>query len=309
MSSTPKISKAEYDSIRRCLFIPKDHPFPRCPAKNQAFVKRCEEKGDYTHSGTMAHHICEECRCKHVAGWGTKGDWYGLGEHTGHYGAGFCSIHESGRRKAKCDELAVHQIRDMQRAGFAYESGNVYLARIQEEAEEAQEHIELGGELALLRSIIQELEAMWYRKPAEDSKIVKHLKQIRDALKGVVFVEEEDAKNMQDIIETAILSESGLTEYASGKLSPMSGDTKIRRTGELLVKAAKIAKDHVALTSLDTVAIDDVKLRAYQTVQLVNRLIDAYGAIQPDVFRKEFLKEYMDVWSSLRTKGQRGGKV
>lgn len=54
--------------IRAILGLTARTPFPRCPYN----------KG----------------RCKNVAGIGTRGDFYGLGERTGHFGVGYCWKHE-----------------------------------------------------------------------------------------------------------------------------------------------------------------------------------------------------------------------
>jgi hypothetical protein len=50
------------------LGISYRNPFPKCPGKKNT--------------------------CKNGAGVGTTGDFYGLGEHTGHYGVGMCRIHD-----------------------------------------------------------------------------------------------------------------------------------------------------------------------------------------------------------------------
>jgi len=81
-------SRRQISAIKQSLNMRADQAFNRCRGKNRAFVKRCEDKGDFSHS--KKKHSCEECRCRQKAGSGTKGNFYGLGIETGHLGVGLC---------------------------------------------------------------------------------------------------------------------------------------------------------------------------------------------------------------------------
>jgi hypothetical protein len=48
----PIPSKAEQHKIRLSLGMPANMPFMRCPGKSVTFVRACEAKGDFSHSGT-----------------------------------------------------------------------------------------------------------------------------------------------------------------------------------------------------------------------------------------------------------------
>jgi len=85
-------SPAQISAIKQRLNMRAAHKFGRCRGRNKQFIKRAEAKGDFTHSGPHPEcGGCMECRCKRVAGAGTKGDFYGLGPETGMLGVGLCS--------------------------------------------------------------------------------------------------------------------------------------------------------------------------------------------------------------------------
>ena len=78
--------------------------FPRCKGKSVRKSKRLEAEGDSSHRSPR-HDPCDICRCSHVAGWGTKGEFYGEGEmwkEVGHYGVGWCRDHEQLKNKDQC---------------------------------------------------------------------------------------------------------------------------------------------------------------------------------------------------------------
>ena len=113
----PVPSKLAEGKIRRLLCMPKNANWMRCPARSKSKVQRFESEGNFDHSA--AAHVCEECRCRRVAGSGTKGDFYGIGEECGHYGVGFCSSHEVGKRKQVAAKFAENQMSVLQQFGIA----------------------------------------------------------------------------------------------------------------------------------------------------------------------------------------------
>jgi hypothetical protein len=99
--------------IRTILNMRSRASFRRCRGQDRKKVVTFEEQGDFTHSGYIAGTVgydgnrrskggrsnkrppecgfCEKCRCSHVAGLGTKGNFYGIGPSAGLYGVGLCS--------------------------------------------------------------------------------------------------------------------------------------------------------------------------------------------------------------------------
>jgi len=82
------ITISEKAAIRGILNMRKNQPFPKCRGRAMTKVRKFEAEGDFSHSKKT--HVCELCQCGLVAGQRTKGDFYGLGINTGHFGVGWC---------------------------------------------------------------------------------------------------------------------------------------------------------------------------------------------------------------------------
>jgi len=148
-----KPSDAELRKIRHSLCLEDRHPFPRCPGKSTHLVARFEENGDFSHSGNRRKHICEKCRCKHVAGWGTK-----------HYGVGFCYWHDvdNGRQVSKHMAIALQQGYPLN--PIKYRSDSEYVEDVRKQAEESHGRLDLAEELVVLRAHLQEIEDVYHKK-------------------------------------------------------------------------------------------------------------------------------------------------
>lgn len=146
----PTPCRAEQVKIKQSLGLDADHPFPRCPGKSKTKVRKFEAKGDFSHSGNKREHICPECRCERVAGWGTR-----------HYGVGYCFYHDmdKGRKLAKSMTIALQQGYPL--APLKYQSESEYIESIRRMAEQANGRLDLSEEIILLRSHLQEVEALW----------------------------------------------------------------------------------------------------------------------------------------------------
>ena len=149
----PVPSRAEQMKIKRSLCQDADWKFPRCTGKCKNRIKKLEEGGDFSHSGSRREHTCELCRCKRVAGWGTK-----------HYGVGNCFYHDidHSRRLAKAMTTALQQGYPL--APVKYQSESQYIEAIRRMAEESQGRLNMAEELILLRSHLQEVEKLWNDK-------------------------------------------------------------------------------------------------------------------------------------------------
>ena len=82
------ITLKQRQDIRIILNMRQQQLFRRCRGKRWGWVREQEAKGDLSHSDRR--HLCEECQCTRVAGQGTRGDFYGLGPETGHFGVYYC---------------------------------------------------------------------------------------------------------------------------------------------------------------------------------------------------------------------------
>ncbi len=145
---TPPI--AEQLKIKRSLNIERNEPFPRCRGKMQAKVRKFEKKGDFSHSGTARAHLCNECRCNRVAGWGTS-----------HYGVGYCWYHDldNARSFAKSQTIALRQGYPLD--PIKYQSDSEYIDDVRRQAEASGNVLSVRDDLALLRTHLQEFENFW----------------------------------------------------------------------------------------------------------------------------------------------------
>jgi hypothetical protein len=149
----PRPAQQELDRIAFCLRMPRRTTFPQCKFKSRyqaylldrklGFTKDeviKEKKGVHSQKG----HVCAECRCKKVAGWGTRGWWYWGpqdGPEVGHYGVGPCFHHTKHRARYGLPDIhyarqVMREIEQMQQQGIAPNAAGEFLIELKE-AEEA----------------------------------------------------------------------------------------------------------------------------------------------------------------------------
>lgn len=143
-------SMAEQQAIKRSLNMKTNDRFFRCRGKAISKVRKFEEAGNMEHSDRK--HLCDECRCSHVAGRGTD-----------HYGVGYCYDHEgtTGMTKTHMEEMVTLQ-KEAIRQGYPdrvykYKSNDAWLDEIREQAELSGGATDLREELSMLRSKAQDL--------------------------------------------------------------------------------------------------------------------------------------------------------
>ncbi len=142
----PVPSLAEQKKIKLALNLRVDDPLPRCRGRSAHKVKKFEKAGNNDHSG--AGHLCDECMCHHVAGYGTT-----------HYGTGYCIHHENSiHYKGHAEEYAHKQSVALQQGYsnvYKYESSSRYIEATRRASEEAKGRADLSDEIAVLRSTLQ----------------------------------------------------------------------------------------------------------------------------------------------------------
>ena len=148
--------------IKTFLGLPKRALLPRCPAKDQRKLRALRKQGDFSHDAE--NHICDECGCSRVAGSGTKGEFYGFldGEH-GHYGVGFCTVHEKGHYAKGAMEKAEHHAKVLREFGMSEDRRRDFLEIAQRDAKEAEGNKEARDALGLVRKNLDE-----FKEVAED---------------------------------------------------------------------------------------------------------------------------------------------
>jgi hypothetical protein len=153
VSKRPKMpipDEAEKKKIKHSMGMNPHEKFFRCRGKSDKKVKEFEAQGDMSHSGK--DHVCPDCRCSKVAG-----------AHTEHYGLGKCFDHENclgaSRRN---NQLTLEAQKEAITQGYPdkvyrYESGNTFIERVRQRAEESGGMQDLGEELNVLRGHMQKL--------------------------------------------------------------------------------------------------------------------------------------------------------
>jgi len=164
-----QVTKKQRKQIHRLLGLRKGELLPRCRGKKKAFVLACEKRGDYSHSDK--NHYCLECRCKRVAGSGTKGDFYGFGIQTGHLGVGYCMWCQQVRRMLPSEALMVarHEVSLMQQYGEVRDNMEYSLTVAKREAEAVQNEERVRAELKLVVDELERFQALLQssKKPTE----------------------------------------------------------------------------------------------------------------------------------------------
>jgi len=149
----PKLSAQDQSAIRRILGLRAGQPMALCPARDRRVAKILSFKGNPEHM--ERGHVCSACRCQRIAGSGTKGDFYGLGEQTGHFGVGYCRFHEGLLHKGHAEKIAMDQMRAMQTVGM--NESRMPAVEIQE-ANLVKASMEMSDGIALVQRTLNEFQ-------------------------------------------------------------------------------------------------------------------------------------------------------
>ena len=154
------ITANDIAAIKRVLCWPPSMPLPRCPAKSWSKATALSEQGDPSH--LEAGHVCEKCRCGKTAGYGTRknahlhGDFYGLGEHTGHFGVGYCYAHE--KYAVRSNSYAVAAMKAIQTQGEAGGPDQQWVRTLATEAELSADRISVRRGMDSVKRTLEEFE-------------------------------------------------------------------------------------------------------------------------------------------------------
>ncbi len=292
----------EVHHIRRFLNMPSNCSFDRCPGKDRKFVKRCEARGDFSHSGSLpikgkGGHICEICRCKHVAGSLTYGDFYNFGyEEVGHYGVGWCRTCESPGRWRYSMLLAEGHAQAIKKRGLGLPVTELKKYEIERRATNAM----MAQEVRDVAEKTQELFSGYYEKLKAEAdsqtEIAQGLNRVAEALETTGELSPETS----DLIDRALARESLLTQYAQGKLVKMSTETELKLFTQMAKAVASINVDLFKIDSSDMVHIDELDVRVNAMMSQSAILIADAAQEAAEQFRAgrfnqaEFAKKYSE---------------
>jgi hypothetical protein len=305
------ISVTQKEWIRRFLYLPMRGPMRLCKAKNKNFVLRREKVGDYSHSSN--NHICKDCRCQRIAGQGTKGDFYGIGENTGHWGVGWCQAHEMNRRTTDCLAMAAHDLWTTRYVGDHIMDMKGYEDNVSLEARNASIRLEVREELQVVADALHELKEK-LQTPQEE-QMVEALEKLSDAVKQSEFVDIEQAENIRALLGSKVLERTELTEYQKGVLVPLSSKSQI----ELKLTAAKtlstLKLNEFKLDSASYVHYDELAKRYAEHLRIIrqglNQLREQLAKHKegdPDPVQRIYdwiTHEHARIWDSVKTGAKR----
>lgn len=160
-STHREITGVEVATIKRILSWPPTMPFPRCPSRSWTKAGKLEEAGEPWHK--ERGHVCDKCRCDRIAGFATwknahiHGDFYGLGEHTGHHGCGYCWYHER-NYLARAYPYALASMKAIQMQGEADGPEGQWLRTLDAEAQLSEDRITVREGMDSVKKTLKDFE-------------------------------------------------------------------------------------------------------------------------------------------------------
>lgn len=271
MSKHHNPNKKDRDLLRRILNIPVGGPFPRCPGKDRAKVKQFEDDGDFTHSGER--HVCDQCRCDNVAGFGTYGEYLVQGRpELGHYGVGFCSTCAKGRAPQVVKREREMGMEAMQRYGTMLDTPERVEKAMQVEAQQAEENQEVRDALTRVRETIRTMDEVF--TPEYNERRVQALQQIFDRLGDIGTDDEQLAKVLQETqrVVLGVIESNGLTERGTRGPIPMSDDTKFRLMMQQAKLLNELGKSKFEMGKEFMIPLDVLKRWQLDVLQIIQRI-------------------------------------
>ena len=311
---TDPVSKSQKSYIRRLLGLPSRGRFPRCVAKVGKVVKRCEDNGDYSHS-SKEHAPCNICRCKKIAGFGTKGNFYGIGPNTGHYGCGYCRDHE---HRANFPQnaymiIARNHADSLKLDGEKLVNYENYQEQASEEALAASRRVAAREEFDLVVDAIGELKEKLI--PETDLRAVQALERIAEALENVDNVDPLQVAGVQALLESKMLERTSLTEYVSGKIKPWSSKTRLELISKMALTVSRLKLDDFKLDSACYIHKDEFIRIFGQYMPLFERALNLYREKQAaykegdqnpfEVVKDWFAGEHKKLFNTLKVGAKR----
>jgi len=253
MHPTPYPDDKTKHRIRQYLKMTALAPFAKCQHRDYRIAKKLDMELGVYGTGKAVHtaprHVCSACRCRHVAGWGTRGWWYwpiesGLPE-VGHYGVGPC-YHHSGAYRIQSTpwnvddyrERTLREIEAVRSAGIAPDQAGGYMVDMRKQAEVARIRADTRTALHALYKLADEvcLKLQEHRKRQETNE------ETISKICGVLGLPDDilDDDDRQQLIQ--IIQQRPLTELAQGKHVPMSDRTAIDLERGLLRDVGNAAK-------------------------------------------------------------------
>lgn len=296
--------------IKTYLCMPKGEPFIRCKARDRRKVEAFEAQDDFTHSEPK--HVCEECRCNHIAGLNTSDDFYDI-DGVGHYGVGFCYDHEKGRYRAGALDFARRQMITLQQHGRLMAENENYMGRTSEDlavercagrpiadatrVEQVRTARNTVAHYLHKMTMLLETEGALY-----PDAVVELLEQILETVTdmqaaGLVLNGDDVISKLNDIFTHDLFA----TEKCGQAIIPMTYSTKIDKLKDLAVAASKIGLDDFRMTEKDYVEKKIVAMKLKQSFAGIGKeLAPEFGDEVADRVKQNLVdRVFLPIWGDL----------
>lgn len=263
---------------------------------------RLKAAGDDSHFG--AGHVCSLCRCSHTAGWGTKGDFYGIGNvEAGHFGCGFCKDHEHGVRSHYAQQFAINHMKSLQQFGMDKHPSQDFKNIAIEEAQEASARQQIRKGMTVVQETLLDFQnKLKGLIPENVTKLTEELEKINDELQKIRKMETLDGENfrvlcdsLEEKIEECVLRKTTVTAASKGRVYAATDSEIVPMACELARTISKLSVDTYKLEESDYIHVDEVKTRIPRMISLFERY-----CVSEDQ-RKDFLQGLKDIWQDVRT--------
>jgi len=338
------VSNHQRGLIKRALNMRKNQAFNRCRGKSGKRLKALAQQGDESHFPSE-HKVCQECRCENFAGFGTKGDFYGIGVETGTLGVGYCRqcLTTNNIPPSVALQIAKRDMEMMQKVGTVQDNTGYGQKVAKHEAALARQGVEVRRELQVLDETLDEVLDLIKREKEADSRMAGDLRTLVEWLEEhnpppnpdlADDDHEEGRVDSVDILEwkevigraqDALLNETTLTKYEKGRLVPFSFADKVdykvkvaRALTKDTIDGLKMSRDkfvsidalRMAVPELTTVLENAVRTaEAITTQKLTTGECEAGATPVVDYVMNIAGKEWYAIWKKVQSQvGKTGGK-
>lgn len=206
---------------------------------------------------------------------GTWGDFYGMGEHTGHLGVGLCFYHERGMSKSQAWESAKKNFEAIRTFGDNMTTGKEYEALTKLQAKEIEKYNDIQKGMDLVLDTLAEFKK---KVASNDEKVTEWVSGAKG--EGSVLVDASDVTRM-----------------------------------DLALRIAKtitgIKKDEFQMSADDYLHVTEITPRLAKMMMLGDRMFDKLIALKDNFvagnrdpkeqIKEEFLNSMKDIWKDAKS--------
>ena len=290
----------EKDRIRTILCMTGKDLFQKCSARDRSKMRAFEAEGDFTHSASR--HVCDLCRCSAAAGFQTSDDFYDI-EGVGHYGVGWCYVHEvQGNRNASIG-YARKQMKGMQQHGKLMAANidvpDVSSTELMERNVAGGDLVDLGhiaqirGARNIVHNMLRDMMRILEGGSKTPSEVINELQELR-----ALLVSQGADNDFIEHVDGIIFSEGTMTEKCGKSIIRMTDATKIDAVAKTARTLSAIGMDEFKATEHEYCEKRDVAIKLRQSINGIGKyLAEHLGDEVADKLKKGIADDVlMDIW-------------